>query len=885
MMRRSRRQRFALSRWRSRRSAISAAPIATPSKANSAAPAKNMSLADAFSAVELLVGEAEPGERLNLAFLGGEPLVNRPSLQAAARRARELGEARGATVNYSITTNGTLLTEDDARFFEDFGFAVTISLDGPKEVHDALRPYKGGGGSFDATMRRAAPLLRLQRKMQVSARVTVTPRNLSLRRTLDTFVDAGFHSVGFSPMLSSPNGQGELQSDDLELMLGEMIDCGREYERRSRLGERYPFANMANALREIHRGTHRPYPCGAGAGYLGVSADGELVRLPSLRRRRGRGDGLARRTGSIRRAKRKWLAERHVHRQEPCRSCWARYLCGGGCHHEVLQPRPACLRLHSRLAALLPRSLSEAIGAAGRESGSNRSGRRWLKSASSAQVLRAQCSPRAWRSSGTTSRLIEQAGFPRSRLGESLSPGVRPLLAAARLETALDDSQRPTRIRNVSVNWEDGLAMRIDTREQGLDCRPRRLRPRLGRTRPRIPASRSSSPRGSSTGGRSGGRWRLAVEVEGAERRSRPTSGGRRRTQRGAAARPRASRPARQTLAIYAYWRGRAPSVEPRIEAGDEAWFWGVPLPNGAYNALAFVDPKSFRAGAAGLAERFLARLAQSPLMEDCRHARLIGAPRADRRHALYRSGCVGRELRSAWETRPWPSIRYHRAACRKRSRARFPAPSSPTPFCAGPTAADLAIGFYLSQLSDASESGTSAGPPTITGPSPRPWRPFWRALAGVGPRSRRAVARGRRRPSMMTAMAFELSPDAAFVETPCLDGEFVSAAPALRHPRLARPVAYLGGRELASLLRIFPPGRTPLQIARSWSNRMPLESGLAIAGWLVNHGVLVRIGAVRWRRGRADLDADRLAEVSWARALRFAVRSRTKSIWRRCGF
>ncbi len=38
-----------------------------------------------------------------------------------------------------------------------------------------------------------------------------------------------------------------------------------------------------------------------------------------------------------------WLAERHVHTQEPCSSCWARYLCGGGCHHEVIhRGRPAC---------------------------------------------------------------------------------------------------------------------------------------------------------------------------------------------------------------------------------------------------------------------------------------------------------------------------------------------------------------------------------------------------------------------------------------------------------------------------------------------------------------------------------------------------------------
>jgi uncharacterized protein len=305
-------------------------------------PAKNMEVADALRAVDLLVGTAEPGARLNLAFLGGEPLVNRKVLRSATRRALELANGRGAKITFSITTNGTLLTEDDGRFFEEHGFAVTISIDGPQEVHDALRPFKGGAGSYDAVMKRVAPLLKMQQRMQVSARVTVTPRYLSLRRTLDTFIAAGFHSVGFSPMLSAPTGEGEMQSGDLELMLGEMIDCGREFERASRSGQRYPFANMVNAMREIHRGTHRPYPCGAGAGYLGVSADGELA---ACHRFVGDEEGAM---GSLddgvdltRQAD--WLAARHVHRQEPCQSCWARYLCGGGCHHEVIsRGRPAC---------------------------------------------------------------------------------------------------------------------------------------------------------------------------------------------------------------------------------------------------------------------------------------------------------------------------------------------------------------------------------------------------------------------------------------------------------------------------------------------------------------------------------------------------------------
>jgi uncharacterized protein len=305
-------------------------------------PAKNMELADALRAVDLLVGAAEPEARLNLAFLGGEPLVNRKVLRAATERAVELAHGRGAKITFAITTNGTLLTEDDGRFFEEHGFAVTVSIDGPKEAHDAQRPFKGGGGSYDAVMKRAGPLLKMQQRMQVSARVTVTPRNLILRQTLDMLIAAGFHSVGFSPMLSAPAGAGEMQSEDLELMLGEMIDCGRQFERAWRSGQRYPFANMVNAMREIHRGTHRPYPCGAGAGYLGVSADGDLA---ACHRFVGDQEGAM---GSLddgvdltRQAD--WLAARHVHRQQPCQSCWARYLCGGGCHHEVIgRGRPAC---------------------------------------------------------------------------------------------------------------------------------------------------------------------------------------------------------------------------------------------------------------------------------------------------------------------------------------------------------------------------------------------------------------------------------------------------------------------------------------------------------------------------------------------------------------
>ena len=303
---------------------------------------RNMEWEVAEASVNRLFADATAGERVNLAFLGGEPLVNRDLIRRVTELAVRMARDKRVAVGFSITTNGTLLNADDGEFFERHGFAVTISLDGVGATHDRLRPMKGGRGSYARIIENVKPLLARRRRMQVSARVTVTPENLSLRETLDRFVSVGFSSIGFSPMLRAPSGQGEMVGSALDVLLEEMIACGREYERRVLAGESYPFSNMTTALQEIHRGSHRPYPCGAGAGYFGVSATGGLFAC-----HRFVGDEAAAMgnvdSGVARDRQRDWLAERRVNLQEPCRTCWARYLCGGGCHYEVIhRGRPAC---------------------------------------------------------------------------------------------------------------------------------------------------------------------------------------------------------------------------------------------------------------------------------------------------------------------------------------------------------------------------------------------------------------------------------------------------------------------------------------------------------------------------------------------------------------
>jgi uncharacterized protein len=305
------------------------------------APA-TMSREVADAAVEQLFRDVGAGETVRLAFLGGEPLTNRAGLQAAVEQAERLAVERDAVVRFSLTTNGTLLNAADAVFLARHRFNVTVSLDGPAEIHDRQRPFKGGRGSFRRIAERLAPLVERQGDIELSARVTVTPRNLDLSATLEALSALGFQTIGFSPMVSSPTGAEEMATEQFDELLAQMTACGRAFEESLRVGRPHPFANLASALFELHRGTHRPYPCGAGAGYLGVSAGGELSAC-----HRFVGDPSARFgdvwTGLDQARQTDWLAERHVQAQDPCRSCWARYLCGGGCHHEVIRRgRPAC---------------------------------------------------------------------------------------------------------------------------------------------------------------------------------------------------------------------------------------------------------------------------------------------------------------------------------------------------------------------------------------------------------------------------------------------------------------------------------------------------------------------------------------------------------------
>jgi flavin-dependent dehydrogenase len=439
---------------------------------------------------------------------------------------------------------------------------------------------------------------------------------------------------------------------------------------------------------------------------------------------------------------------------------------------------------------------------------------------------------------GHTVCLIEREVFPRRRLGESLSPGTMPLLRSVNLHEPIEAANF-SRVRRVRVKWTDDVPhWREDQHEQGLLVDRGRFDMSLVE-RVRVLGVTVRQPARITERAWRGGKWRIVLDVDGAQTRIEADFVADASGRRDRCSRHRAQTGAR-TLAVYAYWRGARLPAAPQIEAGEDAWFWGVPLPDRTYNTLAFVDPRSFRSVPGfSLAQRFLSLLGRSSLMQDCRDIELSGPVRAIDATPYLVEDCVApnaiRLGDAALAIDPISSSGVQKAIAGALSGAVVANTLLRRPDCA-----EVALRFYRAQLSEASERHCRWTAEHYGAVAAKNGNLFWRERAArrapepKQPSSARVDARA------MTTMPVQLCPDAALVRTPCLDGDFVGVAEALHHPGLERPVAYLGGWELAPLLRRLPAGRTPLQIAQSWSNLMPLDRGLAIAGWLVHHGVLV---------------------------------------------
>ena len=113
--------------------------------------------------------------RAMVTFFGGETLMNFPVLKKTVAYARSRAAEVGKVIDFSLTTNATLLKPDVIDFLADERIGVTISIDGPQEIQDKFRVFHNGKGSYDVVAPKIKALLARHKSRPIGARVTLDP--------------------------------------------------------------------------------------------------------------------------------------------------------------------------------------------------------------------------------------------------------------------------------------------------------------------------------------------------------------------------------------------------------------------------------------------------------------------------------------------------------------------------------------------------------------------------------------------------------------------------------------------------------------------------------------------------------------------------------------
>lgn len=105
--------------------------------------------------VDFVKENLESAKRLDVTWYGGEPLLEKETIYELSSEFQEICKELNCSYSAGIITNGVLLDGETARRLstECMVTFCQVTLDGPREVHNARRPLKDGKGTFDKILR------------------------------------------------------------------------------------------------------------------------------------------------------------------------------------------------------------------------------------------------------------------------------------------------------------------------------------------------------------------------------------------------------------------------------------------------------------------------------------------------------------------------------------------------------------------------------------------------------------------------------------------------------------------------------------------------------------------------------------------------------------
>ena len=291
---------------------------------------ERMDLETAKKAVDFLIANSGNRKVLEMDFFGGEPLMNLDVLKETVYYAKEQGAKVGKKFLFTTTTNALLLNDETIEFFNAEMENVVLSLDGRKEVHDAIRKSVNGKGTFDVIIEKIKRFVSLRGEKSYYVRGTFTAKNLDFAKDVLFIAEQGVDSISMEPVVTDiPDLQ--IKDEHIGAIAKEYENLCGEYLKCHKKGKGFNFFHFNIDLEGGPCLSKRVSACGAGNEYFSVTPNGDLYPCHQFAGDENFKMGNVT-DGILRTDIREKFKNSCLFTRKKCGDCFAKFICSGGCN-------------------------------------------------------------------------------------------------------------------------------------------------------------------------------------------------------------------------------------------------------------------------------------------------------------------------------------------------------------------------------------------------------------------------------------------------------------------------------------------------------------------------------------------------------------------------
>ena len=207
---------------------------------------------------------------------------------------------------------------------------IVLSIDGRREVHDRMRPFRGGQGSYDLIVPKFQKVAESRGQTGYYVRGTFTRNNLDFSEDVLHLADLGFRQISVEPVVAQPSDAWAIRESDLVKLKEEYDKLALEMIKRRREGRGFNFFHFMIDLEGGPCVAKRLSGCGSGTEYLAVTPWGDLYPCHQFVGNEKFLMGNVE-EGITREEIRDEFKCCNVYAKDKCRRCFAKFYCSGGC--------------------------------------------------------------------------------------------------------------------------------------------------------------------------------------------------------------------------------------------------------------------------------------------------------------------------------------------------------------------------------------------------------------------------------------------------------------------------------------------------------------------------------------------------------------------------